>query len=133
MVREVVLLLDEVPVVFARSVFPVASVTGSLNHLRHLRNSSLGAILFSHPGMQRSPFEIARLEGSCDYLPGQLQQSAAAWCRRSRFRVMGKSLMVSEVFLERFQPWPSRLPVQRNQRGRVVTGLHHRARSMRTD
>jgi chorismate--pyruvate lyase len=97
---------------------------GELTHLRHLRNSSLGAILFSHPGMQRSPFEVARMEGNCDYLPSQLRQSAPAWGRRSRFQLGGNSLMVSEVFLERFRPWPDRPPLQRSQRGRIAAGRH---------
>ena len=56
LVREVALLLAGQAVVFARSVFPISSLTGSLTHLRRLQNSSLGAILFKHPGMHRRPF-----------------------------------------------------------------------------
>jgi chorismate--pyruvate lyase len=91
--------------------------------LRYLRNKSLGAILFSHPGMHRSPFELALLPGSSDYLPKQLQQSTPAWGRRSRFRIGRKNLMVSEVFLEGFSPWPDALPVHRSQRGKVDAAI----------
>jgi len=119
LVREVALLLDSEAVVFARSVFPVSSLTGSLGHLRKLRNKSLGAILFKHPGMRRCPFELALMTGDSDYLPVELKQSEAAWGRRSRFEISGKKLMVSEVFLRAFTPWPETLPAHRTQRGKV--------------
>ncbi len=119
LVREVALLLDNNSVVFARSVFPIASLVGSLAHLRRLHNKSLGAILFRHPGMRRDPFELALMAGDSDYLPRSLQQSGAAWGRRSRFEIEGKKLMVSEVFLQAFTPWHAALSVHRTQRGKV--------------
>lgn len=123
LVREVGLMLDDKTVVFARSVFPIASLTGDLAHLRYLQNKSLGAILFKHPGMRRSPFELARIGGDSDYLPAVLQQGIPAWGRRSRFVIGGRSLMVSEVFLEDFTPWDSALPVHRAQRGKVSAAI----------
>ncbi|MCP5128305.1 MAG: chorismate lyase [Pseudomonadales bacterium] len=120
LVREVGLMLADQTVVFARSVFPVASLTGDLTHLRYLQNKSLGAILFKYPGMRRSPFELARMAGDSEYLPSDLHQSTPAWGRRSRFVIGGRSLMVSEVFLEGFAPWKSELAVHRAQRGSVL-------------
>ena len=125
LVREVALLLDGQPVVFARSVFPAASLTGELSHLRYLRSRSLGTILFRHPAMRRSPFEIAHVPGDCDYLPGDLRQRTPAWGRRSRFEIRGKKLMVSEIFLQGFRPWRALLPVHRTQRGRVRATVAH--------
>jgi chorismate lyase len=119
LVREVALLLDNNAVVFARSVFPISSLVGSLAHLRRLHNTSLGAILFKHPGMHRSPFELARVAGNSDYLPPSLQQTGPAWGRRSRFQIGGKKLMVSEVFLQAFTPWHAALSMHRTQRGKV--------------
>lgn len=123
LVREVALLLADQTVVFARSVFPVTSLTGQLAHLRYLQNKPLGAILFSSPGMRRSPFELARLPGDSDYLPAHLHQPVPAWGRRSRFTISGKSLLVSEVFLQDFTPWPSTLAVHRTQRGKVSAAI----------
>ncbi len=123
LVREVALRLDGAPVVFARSVLPISSLTGSLAHLRRLQNRPLGAILFSHPGMQRSPFELALLPGRSGYLPEHLRQTAPAWARRSRFEIEGKGIMVSEVFLGSFRPWPAILPVHRTQRGKVSAAI----------
>ena len=123
LVRAVALQLDRQTVVFARSVFPVSSLTGSLAHLRRLQNKSLGAILFRHPGMHRCPFELARMAGDSGYLPSALHQDEPAWGRRSRFEIQGKQLMVSEVFLQAFTPWPAVLPVHRSQRGKVSAAI----------
>lgn len=123
LIREVALLLDDTTQVFARSVFPISSLTGSLTHLRRLQNKSLGALLFKSPGMRRSPFELACLDGDSDYLPPGLRQAEAAWARRSRFEIEGKSLLVSEVFLQAFRPWPAALPVHRTQRGKVSAAI----------
>ncbi|MFV0275920.1 MAG: chorismate--pyruvate lyase family protein, partial [Parahaliea sp.] len=105
LVREVVLMVDDAPLVFARSLFPVSSLTGELRHLRQLRNRALGAILFRLPGVQRDPFELARIPGNHDYLPPFLHQREPAWGRRSCFDVGGRRLLVSEVFLAAFRPW----------------------------
>ncbi len=123
LVREVCLVVGGRRVVFARSVFPASSLTGELAHLRHLRNRSLGAILFRHPGMHRSPFELALVPGCSPYLPAELQQEMPAWGRRSRFTIGGRHLLVSEVFLQGFTPWPCILPVHRYQRGRVSAAI----------
>ena len=123
LVREVVLTLDHQPVVFARSVFPHASLTGPLTHLRRLQNRSLGEILFRNPRMQRSPFELSLIPGNSAYLHPELRQALAAWGRRSRFDISGRALMVSEVFLRQFTPWISALPVHRTQRGKVSAAI----------
>jgi chorismate--pyruvate lyase len=129
LVREVALTLAGTPVVFARSVFPISSLTGSLAHLRRLQNKSLGAILFSTPGMHRYPFELALMAGNCEYLPANLQQDQPAWGRRSRFEIGGKRLMVSEVFLQAFTPWQRSLHSHRAQRGKVSSAVKSRAQS----
>lgn len=123
LVREVVLLLDDNPVVFARSIFPFSSLVGELAHLRRLQSRSLGAILFRHPGMHRHPFELALMPGGSDYLPMLFRQNPPAWGRRCRFETGGKKLMVSEVFLEAFTPWHGTLPIHRSQRGKVSAAI----------
>jgi|TARA_B110000046_G_scaffold182081_1_gene215387 chorismate--pyruvate lyase len=123
LVREVALLLDDSAVVFARSIFPITSLNGSLAHLRRLQNKSLGAFLFKHPGMHRYPFELSRMAGNSDYLPDDLRQPEPAWGRRCRFEVSGKKLMVSEVFLKAFTPWRTAPSIHRTERGKVNTAF----------
>ena len=113
-IREVILQQGERDVVFARSVIPISSLRGRLAHLRRLQSKPLGAILFGAVGMRRSPFELARINGGSNYLPEQLRGGEiAAWGRRSRFEIYGHSVMVSEVFLEDFEPWPATIPAHR--------------------
>lgn len=123
LVREVLLQLDNRPVVFARSVFPLAILEGPLAHLRRLQNRSLGAILFRQPGMRRSPFELARLAPGSGYLRPWIEQDEPAWARRSCFNIRGSRLLVSEAFLAGFQPWDALLPVHRSQRGTVSAAI----------
>ena len=123
-VREVLLRLDGQAVVFARSVFPISSLNGELAHLRKLQHRSLGAILFRYPGMQRSPFELARLSGHSAYMAPWVRQEVPAWARRSCFDIRGKRLLVSEVFLQGFTPWDASLAVHRSRRGTVSAAIH---------
>jgi chorismate--pyruvate lyase len=102
-VRQVYLLCNGRPWVFARTVIPVSTLTGPRRHLSKLGNRPLGAVLFADPSMRRSPVEIARLEQ-----PQPLFTQATAllnekpehiWGRRSVFRLQGRPLLVSEIFL----------------------------------
>lgn len=123
LVREVGLLLGGCTVVFARSVIPLRSLRGELRHLRHLENRSLGSILFGHAGMRRSPFELALIQPVDRYLPASLQQEAPAWGRRSRFVIGSSDLLVSEVFLQTFAPWPADIGLQRSRRGKLDAAI----------
>ncbi len=109
LIREVLLLCDQQPWVYARSVLPASSLTGELRHLRHFDNRPLGQLLFNTPGMHRSPFQIAQL--SMSDLPLQAKplidnnnKAANLWGRRSRFVIYNKPLLVSEIFLPDFHP-----------------------------
>ena len=104
LVREVVLRCHGQAWVYARSVIPGATLSGSLRHLRWLKNQSLGALIFQNPHLRRSSFQLALLPADCDYIHPSLRQQEPAWARRSRFTIAGKSLSVSEVFLQQFQP-----------------------------
>lgn len=103
-IREVALICNNEPWVFARSIIPARSLSGHLRQLRKFKDSSLGAMLFSDPSLHRKPFQIAVIAGDDPQLPQHLHQSKPAWGRRSRFELRGKPIMVSEVFLERFHP-----------------------------
>lgn len=100
LIREVILWGCGEPWVYARSVIPASSLRGDLRRLRRLRNTSLGALLFKYPQLQRTPFELARV--SSTLLPSSLQTETALWGRRSRFSVNGRRLIVGEIFLDAF-------------------------------
>ena len=102
LIREVILRGQGQPWVFARSVFPVSSLTGSLRHLRKQGSRSLGAFLFSQPHLVRSPIALSLISRHHAYVPENLLGDAQAWGRRSIFSIDNKPLLVSEVFLPGF-------------------------------
>jgi len=92
-------------VVFARSIIPKIAIEGPLSHLQSLGDKSLGAILFDTPGIFRSSFEIALISGNNPYLPQKFFQTNPVWGRRSCFSISSNKIIVSEIFLNTFEPW----------------------------
>ena len=106
MIREVVLMADSIPWVYARSIIPLTTLTGRLRKLRHLDNRPLGALLFNDPSMTREEVEVACFTISNKELPADLGDiKRPIWGRRSVFRLDTKPLLVSEIFLPDFKPY----------------------------
>lgn len=119
MVRQVQLLCDEQPWIFARTVIPVTSLSGRLRRLVHLGTRPLGGMLFADPGMRRGNVQLARIRAGEDlyraatsHLP---QPPAEIWGRRSVFRIADKPLLVSELFLPGFPASGTRRPLWRSR------------------
>ncbi|MDO5091118.1 MAG: chorismate lyase [Cardiobacteriaceae bacterium] len=91
--REVRLLLDDVPVVWARSV--CAANAKGWREVLACGNQPLGARLFGgEVEAARSAFRYARLEAD---------GSGTVWIRQSRFTAHGDTLLLSEAFLPGLQ------------------------------
>ena len=103
LVREVLLYCDNVPQVFARSILPLSSLTGTEQQLAHLGTQPLGQVLFNNPSLERKGIEIASFDqhSSVGKFAQQLQlpDHQTLWGRRSIFMLHNKPLMVAEVFL----------------------------------
>ena len=113
LIRTVQLLCDGQPWIYARTIIPVTSLRGKLRRLAHLGSRPLGAMLFADPGMRRGVVELARIKpGQQLYVDASYrirQRPPEIWGRRSVFRVAGKPLLVSEIFLPGFpQQAPAR-------------------------
>ncbi|MBD3670324.1 MAG: chorismate lyase [Gammaproteobacteria bacterium] len=108
LVREVRLLCDGTPWVYARTVMPRLTLTGRHRTLARLGTRPLGAVLFADPTMRRGPMQVSRL------LPGQRLyakveragncQGREVWGRRSVFHLADKPLLVYEMFLPQIGP-----------------------------
>jgi chorismate--pyruvate lyase len=103
LVREVLLYCDDKPQVFARSLLPMSSLTGTEKALANLGSQSLGQVLFNNPSLERKIIEVATfdLTSSVGLLACHLQlnMTHTLWGRRSIFVLENKPLMVAEVFL----------------------------------
>jgi chorismate lyase len=111
-VREVLLVADGCPVVFARSVLPRRNVRGAWNLFHGIGSRPLGAALFADPRITREPLACACLDrrdaryhyalratGAEGQAFDVAVRPAALWARRSMFRLHGRGLLVTEVFL----------------------------------
>ncbi|MCU7906077.1 MAG: chorismate lyase [Candidatus Thiodiazotropha sp. (ex Epidulcina cf. delphinae)] len=104
MVRDVELLCNENPWVFARTLIPVTSLRGSARRLMQLGEKPLGAVLFSDPKVSRGSTQIAQLlpghplfSAACNHLD---VTPASLWGRRTLFYVANdRPLLVNEIFL----------------------------------
>lgn len=98
--REVLLCGANQPLIYARSVIPATSLRGPLRRLRSLGRQPLGSLLFGRYPVRRGAIEIAPVG-----LHSRLGRRAAdcggtpVWARRSVFRIAGRPLLVTEVFL----------------------------------
>lgn len=102
LIREVALYDGDTPLVFARSILPLTTLTGRLRSLRQLDNRPLGALLFADRTMRRGPIEVARIPGQ--QLPANLAPADGPfWGRRSVFYLDDKPLLVCEIFLPGFE------------------------------
>ncbi len=103
LIREVLLYCGDMPIVFARTVIPIKTLSGPQRLLACLGNRPLGEFLFAQAALQRDAMEVAALNQghqlhnlAVHSLDKSLPQ---VWARRSVFRLKHKPLLVAEVFL----------------------------------
>lgn len=101
--REVLLIADDEPVVFAHSVMAPRDLTGAWHMARAIGSQPLGAALFADPAIQRGALQCTRLHVA-DPLHRHAETAVGEalpilWGRRSRFSRLMRPLVVTEVFL----------------------------------
>ena len=103
LIREVLLIGNSQPVVFAHSVLPRNSLRGSWNSLCRLGNKPLGATLFANQKVKRTPLSYKKLSPY-----HALYQHATVhlnikpthlWARRSIFSLNCARILITEIFL----------------------------------
>ena len=94
-IRTVLLKVDGVTVIYARSIIPARSLKGHWRQVKHLKNKPLGGYLFQNTALTRSAVEITQLPKSM--FPNQQN---AVWARRSVFQQFGTGILVNEAFFD---------------------------------
>ncbi|MCG8312231.1 MAG: chorismate lyase [Pseudomonadales bacterium] len=97
LIREVYLICNGEPWVFARTVIPRTTETGAGRYLTRLGSKPLGAALFNDPNISRGPIFVKKLRSSQQ--PSQGLAQADLWGRHSTFFLCGEPLLVCEYFL----------------------------------
>lgn len=128
-VREVILRVDGVPVVFARSVTPQSASRGPWRAIRGLGLRPLADILFTGKGITRSPLAFTTLTASSPLRRRVVRGWQQAGCgavaagavpaRRSVFVRRGAPLLVMEAFVSPQAPWA--WPVSQRVSGPLFT------------
>ena len=101
--REVLLLADGQPVVFAHTVLAPRHLRGPWRMAAGVGGRPLGAALFANPKIVRGALHCERL--TADHPLHRRAETALGarlptlWARRSRFLNRGRPLLVTEVFL----------------------------------
>lgn len=110
-VREVLMSVDGVDSVPARSLTPLMASHGAWQGMRRLSTRPLADMLYHDRTVIRSPFACRRLASPVPFHATALQAQGAArqdpraahiWARRSVFWRMGQPLLVAECFLPGF-------------------------------
>ena len=103
LIREVLLMGNHQPVVFAHSVLPKSALRGAWNKLGKLGNKPLGATLFANPKVKRKALEYKKLprHHSISMRVAEHMQTSPKqlWARRSVFQLNCAKILVTEVFL----------------------------------
>jgi len=104
--RDVLLIADGVPRVFAHSLLAQKHARGPWQMFARMGERPLGAALFADPRIARQPLRFRRLDPRHPLYRAAIQAAGIEagsapylWARRSVFTRGGKSLMVCEVFL----------------------------------
>ena len=102
-IREVLLLCNDIPVVFAHSVLPYPSLRGGWNGISTLGSRPLGQALFSDHRIQRQPLTFRNVHPAHPLFRAITRHYALhdrnLWARRSIFCLNQHPLLVTEVFL----------------------------------
>lgn len=96
-VREVILMGDNQPWVFARSIIPEKMCQAEFVDLG---SQPLGKLIFNDPRFARMPFQITQLNALNPSIAAlNINCNRPLWARRSIFQFGGWSMSVAELFL----------------------------------
>ena len=105
LVREIELLIDDRPMVFAQTLVPDPTLEAN-PWLGTLGGNALGEKLATVPSLERGEFECTSLRPGEALWERSLRNAQtlprALWARRSWFSLAGPRLLVTEVFLPEF-------------------------------
>lgn len=97
LVREVVLLSNQTPLILARTVIPAKTLKITQGNLARLGSRPLGEILFSSPSLERESCGIVKIKPDL-WITG-LEIKTPLWGRRTQYSICKQPMLVSEFFL----------------------------------
>ncbi|MGY6276879.1 chorismate--pyruvate lyase family protein [Methylomonas sp. MgM2] len=103
--REVLLHVDDKPLVLARTILPERTIRVAHRNLSHLGTRPLGEVIFAYPDLElrRRYFSLAPERVWSSNVQANFQIEQAIWGRRTLYAIHDEPLLVSEFFLPTMQ------------------------------
>ncbi len=101
-IREIMMICDNEPWLYARTIIPQKALIGKFQRIKNLNNVPLGKVLYKDTSIKRTPFEVALIQPENPFCK-KLEIKQAVWARRSMFIWRQKEILLSEIFLPKMQ------------------------------
>ena len=101
LIREVLLHVNDKPLILARTIIPSATIKTAKSNLSKLGTRPLGEVIFSYPKLERIAMDVTLIELST-WTPTVIEQAGIIqpiWGRRTIYAIEHKRMLVSEFFL----------------------------------
>jgi len=101
LIREVLLHIDNTPLVLARTILPQATIRIAHRNLSHLGTRPLGEVIFAYPDLElrQRYFSHATTNIWSTAVQSEFPVEQAIWGRRTLYAIHDRPLLVSEFFL----------------------------------
>jgi chorismate lyase len=99
--REVLLYVDNTPLILARTIIPTATIKFAQRSLTRLGTRPLGEVIFSYPHLERVAMDVTLIQPNIwtDYALQLTGIQSSLPGRRTVYAIEHKPLLVSEFFL----------------------------------
>jgi chorismate lyase len=105
-IREIIMMADDKPWLYARTVLPHSTAVGSARRLLRATTRPLGYYLFADPSITRGKFTFSR-QALCQLHPyfNDVAKEQKVFGRRSTFYLQSRPLLLAEYFLPAMQEY----------------------------
>ena len=105
LIREVLLHVNKMPLVLARTILPAHTIRIAQRNLSHLGTRPLGEVIFAYPDLElrQRDFSLATTTIWSSAVQTQFSVREAIWGRRTVYAIHRQPLLVSEFFLPGIQ------------------------------
>lgn len=109
LVREVLLHIDDTPLVLARTILPQPTIRIAHRNLSHLGTRPLGEVIFAYPDLElrQRYFSHATPNIWSTAVQSEFPVEQTVWGRRTLYAIHNQPLLVSEFFLPTMLENPS--------------------------
>ena len=99
--REVMLHVDNKPLILARTIIPAATIKIANRSLSHLGTRPLGEVIFSYPKLERIAMDVTLIQPTTwtDFAHNITDLRREIWGRRTVYAIKQRQMLVSEFFL----------------------------------